>query len=230
MRIIKVITNLLINPKSALRYIFLKRVNKNLKIKFINIYKIDKYLKNKLLFEPQYYDLENLINLIKIIKPKYVLELGGGFSTIAICYALQYNYEKHGIKGKLISYDQSKYYLNLTKKIIPEKLSKYVKFQYSQLKLIKYKGLRVSIFKNILEKNYNLIYEDRFDHKKTRIGADIIFLEKKMKSNCSFVVDGHKYIVEFLKKNLKKKYEIENSKIFFRTNFVNYNHINERKI
>ena len=50
---------------------------------------------------------------------KYVLELGGGFSTIAICYALQYNYEKHGIKGNLISYDQSKYYLNLTKKIIP---------------------------------------------------------------------------------------------------------------
>lgn len=220
----QVISNFLKHPLSSIRYIILKRVNKFLKIKFKKKYKIDKYFENKILFEPQYYDLENLIILIKSIKPKYILELGGGFSTIAICYALDYNNKKYGIKGKLISYDQSKYYLNLTKKIMPKRFNKYVLFKFSKLKLLKFKKQSVSIFAKIIFKNYNLIYEDRFDHKKTRIGADIVFLEKKMKSNCSFVIDGHRYIVKFLKDNLNKKYYIKSSKLFFRTNFINCKH------
>ena len=224
MKFLKIISNFLKHPYSSIRYIILKRVNNSLKKKFKYQYKIDKYLKNKSLFETQYYDLENLINLIKNIKPKYVLELGGGFSTIAMCYALDYNYKKYGIKGKLISYDQSKYYLNLTKKLIPPKFSKYVTFQFSSLKLKKFNNQYVSIFSKIIIKDYNFIYEDRYDHNKTRIGADILFLEKKIKSNFSFVVDGHRYIVKFLKENLKKRYSIKTNKLFFRTNFINHDH------
>lgn len=224
MKLLIIVLNIFKNPFSSIRYIILKRINNRLKKKFEYQYKIDKYLKNKSLFETQYYDLENLICLVKKIKPKYILELGGGFSTIAISYALDYNLKKHGIKGKLITYDQSKHYLNLTKKILPKKFTKYVSFHFSNLKLKKFKKQNVSIFNKIIVKDYDFIYEDRFDHNKTRIGADILFLEKKIKSNFSIVVDGHRYTVKFLMKNLKRKYFVENNKLFFRTNFISHIH------
>jgi len=224
MKFFIIVSNFFKDPYSTIRYVILKRINNRLKKKFRYQYKIDSYLKNKSLFETQYYDLENLINLIKKIKPKYVLELGGGFSTIAMCYALDFNFKKYGIRGKLVSYDQSKHYLNLTKKILPPKFSKYVSFKFSTLKLKKFNNQYVSIFSKIIIKDYNFIYEDRFDHKKTRIGADILFLERKIKSNFSFVVDGHRFIVKFLIQNLKKKYFIETNKLFFRTNFINQIH------
>ncbi|WP_415295237.1 hypothetical protein [Candidatus Pelagibacter sp. Uisw_113] len=224
MKFFFIIKNFLTNPYSSLRYVILKRINKKLKDKFKKEYKIEKYLTNNSLFEPQYYDLENLINLIKSIKPKYILELGGGFSTVAISYALDYNKKKFRVDGKLISYDQSKYYLDLTKKILPKKYKKLVLFKYSKLKLINFKKERVSVFKKIIHKNYNLVYEDRFDHKKTRIGADILFMEKKIDSECSYVVDGHRFTVKFLKKYLTKKYSIKTNKLYFRTNFINLYH------
>ena len=79
-----------INPIKAIKFDLRKILFLIKKYKIHNTYNLKIFFNKKELFQPDYLDLDNLINLIIKIKPKLVLELGGGYSTLAIAYALDF--------------------------------------------------------------------------------------------------------------------------------------------
>ena len=227
MNLINRLKNILFEPHSTLRYwlfiklnfdnIYKKKFQKNFKILdfFVNLDK------GKKMYSPQFHDLNNLIVTIQKLKPVSVLEFGGGYSTIAIAYALSENFKKFQIKGKLYSYDQSNDYLDLTKSIMPKHLEKFVDFHYSELVLDKIDEIDVSLFKNLEIKKYDLIYEDRYDaHIRQTVCGDILLLIKKTNHVPSIIFDGHWKSVFFHKRKFKSLYNISISKVFKRANFI----------
>jgi len=215
--IIKILSHFL-NPIQAIKFDIRKFLFLIKKFKLIYLYKIDFKINNNL-FEPDYGDLDNLIKLILKYKPKLFLELGGGYSTLAIAYAFDLLKKKYDHKYKIISYDQSKEYLNKTENLFPKHLKENIEFRYSPLSIELYNGVLMSFYKNLEILNYDFIYEDRHDHEKTKLAGDIVKLEKEINSNFSFCVDGMKASVDYYKNNLKKKYIISNS-FFHGTNFI----------
>ena len=209
------------NPIQAIKFDIRKLLFLIKKFKLIYLYKIDFQIDNNL-FEPDYCDLDNLINLILKNKPKLFLELGGGYSTLAIAYAFDVLKKKFNHQYKIISYDQSKEYLKKTEDLFPKYLKKNIEFRYSPLSIELHNGALMSFYKDLEILNYDFIYEDRHDHEKTKLAGDIIKLEKEISSNFSFCVDGMKTSVDYYKNNLKKKYFISNS-FFHGTNFINKN-------
>ena len=219
--------NIFTEPHSTIRYYLFVKLNydKIFENKFKKKYKILNWFLNASgsdkMYPPQYHDLENLINVVRKIKPKLVLELGGGYSTIAIAYALSENLKSFGIDGKLYSYDQSLEYLELTKKMLPNELKKFVTFKYSKLKKSTINDIDVSLFEDLEPLNYDLVYEDRYDLVNSApIAGDILFLYKKTNNLPSIVVDGKWKTVYFLEKELNQFYNISISKIFKRANFI----------
>ena len=179
------------------KYVILKKYKINFKI-------------NKYLHEPDYLDLLNLINLMKKLKPRYVLELGGGYSTLVLTHSAMLLKKDLNIDCLVISVDQSKKYLEINKNIIPQNLAPFVKFEYRELEVVEFKGHKISVFKNLPIYDYELLYEDRHDHEETKIAGDAIFLEKKT-NFMSICVDGMQATTLFYKNNLEKKYRISNS-------------------
>lgn len=218
--IVKLLSHIL-NPIQAIKFDVRKFLFLIKKFKLIYLYKINFQINNNL-FEPDYCDLDNLINLILKNKPKLFLELGGGYSTLAIAYAFNVLKKKFNHKYKIISYDQSQEYLRKTKDLFPNHLKENIEFRYSPLSVELYNGVLMSFYKDLEILNYDFVYEDRHDHIKTKLAGDIVKLDKEINGNFSFCVDGMKLSVDYYKKNLKKKYDISDS-FFHGTNFINKN-------
>ena len=219
--------NIFFHPHSTIRYYLFNKFNYDnyFKNKFKEKYHILNYfIKKKFkdkLYPPQYHDLDNLINVINKIKPKLVLELGGGYSTIAIAFALSQNLKKFKIKGKLFSYDQSEEYLEITRQILPDNLKDFVQFKFSKLKEKKIENVNVSLYEDLEIKEYDLVYEDRFFlNSNYDIGGDVFLLYKKTGNLPSIVIDGHLKTISFLKQKIGSYYNINFSKIFKRANFI----------
>ena len=85
-KLIKKILLHFINPIQSIKFDIRKLLFLFKKYKLTRVYNIDFQI-NESLFEPDYCDLDNLINLIFKYKPKLFLEMGGGYSTLAIAYA-----------------------------------------------------------------------------------------------------------------------------------------------
>jgi hypothetical protein len=205
-----------INPIESIKFDIRKILFIYAKIKINYYYKI-KITKNNLLFEPDYLDLNNLINLISKIKPKTVIEFGGGYSTLIIAFALNKIHKNKNYE--FVTLDQDKKFLKITKGLINQKFKKKIIFIHRKLSVKKFKKKLVSYFSNIPVKNYDFVYEDRYDHKKTKIAGDIMFLIRKNKRYFSFCVDGMTDTVNFLKIHLRSKYKISNG-FFHGVNFI----------
>ena len=184
------------------------------KNKIYKKYKIS-FNENSLLFKPDYIDLNNLINQIIKIKPKHVLELGGGQSTYILIYALTL-LEKEGHNFTFTTLDQSEKYLEETKKNIPSIYHDKINFISSSLKVEMEQGELMSFFNDIPDKPYDFVYEDRCDHAETKIAGDIVRLEKKAIKdgrNFSFTLDAMTATRDSLKKLLKRKYSVSGASI-----------------
>lgn len=218
-KFIKKILTHFTDTKQAIKFDTRKILHLIKKYKFKYIYKLNIQI-NDNLFEPDYCDLDNLINLILKYKPKIFLELGGGYSTLAIVFALDMLEKKFNHKYQLITYDQSDLYLKKTKDLIPSSLKKNIEFIYSPLKVENYNGILMSFYKDLKIMNYDFVYEDRHDHEQTKIAGDIIKLEDDLSNNFSFCIDGMLTTVDYYKKYLKEDYNVSNS-FFHGTNFIN---------
>ena len=91
---------------------YLKKIKKKQFIKKYNI----SFTENKYFLYPDYLDLNNLVNQILKLKPQCVLELGTGYSTYAIIFALNKLKEDTGHKFKFYAIDQNEEYLENVKK------------------------------------------------------------------------------------------------------------------
>ena len=91
------------------------------------------------------YRFLHLYRLIKRIKPKIVFEYGSGASTVFIAECLRLNDYLYGIKGKLISFEQSEKWSELIANNFPHELLEYVELNLKHVRLEnfsqKYRGL-----------------------------------------------------------------------------------------
>lgn len=89
-------------------------------------------------------------------KPKYILELGTGASTVVLAYALKEN----GNGGMVISMEDSEYYLEATKKIFPEELQSAVEFHLSPAVEKTRDFFRGSGYREIPAEDYEFVFVD----------------------------------------------------------------------
>jgi hypothetical protein len=90
-------------------------------------------------FRPDYADLWFLYRLIRKKKPRCILELGGGCSTVVLAAALRQNYlEATDIKGQLYSLDVEEFWVQVTEKTLPPDLRPYCEISYTPALEIEY--------------------------------------------------------------------------------------------
>ena len=195
----------------------LKKIKKK---QFIKKYKFG-FPESKYFLPPDYLDLSNLVDQTLKLKPQCVLELGTGYSTYAIIFALNELKENNGHKFKFYAIDQNEEYLENLKKFIPEKLSKQIEFCYRPVYIKKYNNTLMSFFKDLPKEKFDYIYEDRHDQPETKLAGDILEYEHGLNHNnvkFSFTIDGMPNTTNYYKKNLKGKYKISGS-VIHGTNF-----------
>tara|TARA_Y100000389_G_C17335244_1_gene450291 strand:+ start:278 stop:934 length:657 start_codon:yes stop_codon:yes gene_type:complete len=194
------------------------------KIKFYKDYNIQ-FPKSVPFKHIDYIDLNNLIEIIKIHKPKIVLELGSGYSTYAIIYALNEAHKSNDFE--FFSVDQTKEYQETLIRDFPEKYKKQINFMHRKIYVKKFKNQKMSFFENLPNSKFDFIYEDRMDHKDALIAGDVIKYEHdiiKNHDNFIFTIDGMFSTCDFYKKNLIYNYEFDISS-FTGINFIKTNTI-----
>jgi hypothetical protein len=136
--------------------------------------KISSSLDQRTMKLPQPPDLKDLYRLYMFIilnKRTTVLELGTGYSTLVMHYALIANQKKFGLKKpfsrcehpfEIFSVDNSKYFTNISKNRIEElsSKSKFVNFFYSKANMTIYNGNFAVEYAQLPRVNPDFIYLD----------------------------------------------------------------------
>ncbi len=183
-------------------------------------------------YKPDYLDLINLFKIIIERKPKVILEFGVGFSTIAILLALNEN-SRTGVNGKLYVVDAEKKWIENTKKKIPKFLKNYVFFNHSEVRINILNGQIVSLFDQLPDISPHIILLDgpnpksvkgsykglKFSSGRSIIAADPLLYESSSPSKFFMIIDGRHKNAEFLKNNLKYKYNINKNTALKRFTF-----------
>ena len=216
-KIFNKLINHFINPKQSIFFDIRKIYDIYCFLMITHYYKV--YLpKTEFLIKPDFIDLLNLYKIILKRKPKCVVEIGAGCSTWVILSALQKNYLNYNTKQTFFSMEQNQEYLEKMKSFFSDNDLKVLQFIKTNLKIQIINGEKVSICDTLPKIKINFLYEDRADHSETSIAADALLIEEMMPDDYFICVDGMKTTVMFLKKNLKRKYNISKG-IFSGTNF-----------
>lgn len=177
---------------------------------------------------PFSHDLVNLHREIRQRAPKTVLEIGVGFSTIIMCDALHRNALEGRGDGKLWTIDTSQKWIGNTQEKLPGKLQKYCKFVHSRAAVRDWNGELCHTFVELPNITPDMIYLDGpygsdvenmrdglgfevFEGQKRSImSADVLLFENSLNVRSKFIliVDGRYNNVQFLKRNLKRKYRV----------------------
>lgn len=181
------------------------------------IKKID-FPKTSFLMDIDYIDLLNLwVNITKR-KPRVILEIGSGYSTILIVAAIKELKKNNFIVSKFYSLEQNSNYLDMLKKTIKSDYLNEVKFLLTDLIVEKLHNENVTLCSNFPDDKINFIYEDRADHTVHKIAGDALKIETNMPKDYYICVDGMSETVKFYKKFLKRKYNFKGGK-FCGSNF-----------
>lgn len=157
-------------------------------------------------FPPDYPDLWFLYKTVRKRKPKVILEFGCGCSTIILAQAL-----KDNGSGFLHSLDCDPYWVEETKKAIPDYLNRFCSIQYSKKIETEYKGIPVFRHGDIPVTMPDILYLDSPELTEERkVAIDPLDMEESFPPNFYMVVDGRRVNVAFLKRHLKGKYKFTN--------------------
>lgn len=184
--------------------------------------------------KPYFEDYNDLCRLHWIVlkfKMLNVLEFGSGFSTVFIAHAL--NILKNDFKNKvdhlrvkkkffLYSIDESKKFIQITKKRLPKNLKKIVQLIHAKNKIINYEGKYATVCNKIPETSPDMIYLDgpsTFATKESFNGfkindvcrfpmsCDILLIEYFLEPGTIIIVDGRTANARFLKDHFKRKWK-----------------------
>lgn len=144
---------------------------------------------------PDFLDLWRLYDLVLKIKPKIIMELGGGCSTIAFSHALT----RTG--GTLHAVDESAYWQSVLLDFMPDELKSTCRFHVSDIG----EQNGISFFTDLPDIRPDLLYIDGGLVKGSPAGGDALDLEHE---GMHIVIDGRKGTVDYLAANLKHRYEI----------------------
>ncbi len=110
-----------------------------------------------------YSDYWELYKAIRTHKPKEVLELGTGVTTIIIACALLEN-SKEGYLGNVTSLEEIEEYYELSLKLLPQSLQKVVNIMHSNRIEKNYSLFRGCCYKDIPDKPYDFVFIDGPDY------------------------------------------------------------------
>lgn len=172
-------------------------------------------------FLPCYEDLARLHKLIRIKKPKCVLELGIGFSTIIISRALADN-EADGSGGHCHTVEAEKNWIENTKAKMSPNLLKRTSFHHRSAEVMLFNGCHVvSCFKDLPDICPDFIYVDGPNHDsvlgshnslsfKNRpiLNIEPLMYESSAPTKFTILVDGRWRVARFLTKYLYRDYKI----------------------
>ena len=206
------------SPLEALFYDYRKIYWLYSKFYLTKVMKVE-FPKSSFLINIDYIDLLNLWKNIIKRKPKVIVEIGSGYSTFLIIAAINKINKQIDEKIKFFSVEQSNDYLIDLKKLMTEQMINSIEFIITDLKIVNINDVSVSICTNFPQEKINFLYEDRADHPEYSIAGDAVKIENEMPNDFFICVDGMKDSVNFYKKNLKRKYNVVESK-FCGTNFI----------
>ena len=158
------------------------------------------------------YRFFHLFLLIIKMKPKIVVEYGMGISTIFISEILRYNHRKFGVKGKVISYEQSPEYFKLFSSNVPEDLKEYISLNLEEVRLDWFENQRGLYYDTAPEmEDIDIIYIDGPTLAKgckkdfSYLGVDIIKLVESQ-INFKIAVTDKRYVCYNYYKNRLQPY------------------------
>jgi len=144
---------------------------------------------------------EDILN----IKPKYILELGSGTSTAAICLAIDKIKEKeNNYSPVFVSIESRPKWFNYHKENIPKDLLCNVQLIFREEKIKILHGEEVAFYENIPIHPYEYIHVDGPDIHGLGVDlqSDLISLEKHLNDKCLIVFDGRRNTSRFSRRNM----------------------------
>jgi hypothetical protein len=166
---------------------------------------------------PQYDDLLNLYLLVKERKPRVVLELGGGYSTLVIARAIS----ELDTDVVFWSVDANAHWQARVAAQMPDTLRRFVKYHQAKPIVRQFNGETISAFETLPVSYANFLYVDGGGLAAAYgQGGDALVLEKNAPSDYAILVDGRKKTVALLKRGLSGKYHVGPGPVGVQTLFV----------
>ncbi len=166
---------------------------------------------------PQYDNLLNLYLTVKQRKPKVILELGGGYSTLVIARAVS------ELDAGIIfwSVDPSEYWQEIVRTHMPARLRPFVKYHYAEPIVREFNGDTISAFETLPVTSANFIYVDGGGLREAKKqGGDALVLEQEAPEDYAVLVDGRRRTVALLKRALRRQYVVSPGPFGVQTLFV----------
>ena len=133
-----------------------------------------------------YYDYWLLYSHIKLNKPREVLELGPGLTTLVIAQAL---YENGS--GRVTAMEDLQKYYDALQVIIPDHLRPHIDLQLSPSHQVHYGPFRGKAYQSIPERDYEFVWIDGPNYdRQTEFDADILQLVAKSDEPITAFVDS----------------------------------------
>ncbi len=195
-----------------------KRLNKYSGLKKL----LDESRKNKMAADIS--DCIAVYEDILSLKPNYILELGPGTSTAAICLAINEIREIYkDYSPTFIAIESRKEWLKYHQENLPSNLQQNVKLMLSDELTSTFNGEEVAYYEFIPSYPYDYIHVDGPDIHGLGVDLqrDLISLEKDLSENCVIVFDGRKNASRFSRKNMNN--------FKFRRHSKTLNHIISKK-
>lgn len=143
----------------------------------------------------EYADYYEIYRAIEKRKANQILELGSGISTCIIAYALMKKEKATGIKGEIVTMEESEFYYQQFLDIIPENLKKYITAIYSPRKTSYFDEKLGCYYEDIpsREAGYDFVFIDAPTEyyptdKQKCFDADLINLINEKKLNNPFII------------------------------------------
>lgn len=132
-----------------------------------------------------YADYWTLYAYVKKYKPKEILELGSGISTVVLCQAVREN----GI-GHVTSLEEDEFYRNKTEEIIPSDLRSNLDLVHSPAVIRQYGIFNGTSYSEIPERPYDFVFVDgpHYDQL-TSFDADLLTIISKSETPVSAIID-----------------------------------------
>lgn len=107
-----------------------------------------------------YIDYAALYRSVRSLKPIEILECGTGVSTLVIAHALMENERETGKRGRVTSMEEHEEWLDMSRKLLPDRFAEYVDFRLSGVMEDHYSLFRGVRYQHIPDRAYDFVFVD----------------------------------------------------------------------
>ncbi len=152
----------------------------------------------------------SLYQNIRTRKPEVAMEFGVGCTTFTIAEAMRRNG-----RGRLITVDSNRHWLEEAKKGLPDELRQLVTFHYSPVEQTTHAGVPCHRYSDLPDDDLDFLYVDGPDASDVPgwgpgkpVSVDPIDMEQRFRPGFRMVVEGRLLNQVFLQKHLRRTYSV----------------------